>query len=352
MKRRIQTLALACASVLAMIVALVGVPTSAAAAPPDNEVQRTANIFQYVSDTGTAVFPLSPDAGTTNNGPFWRGAASGSSPGYTYDGNMTFWTQPGTAGTVVNDAAANAVYASSVDGPSELPAYAADGSATRIGSWVLPQGKVWSTSSKAAVTLRLDDPSFAGVVRPLKVSLAPRSALTPVNLWVLDQNSAISTFYGLTLATAKDQHQTIETEPTTGTFTGAVTPGSCILKGPSSSAETMFKACAGFTLSLVDADGQIVPTGTAVALYGTVAGARTQIGTWVSDGSKVTYSITSTEMPSAIEPVSYTAVDTRPSGFSGWWEQSVTLANNTNGDKATYDVAKLYLTPVIHGSVS
>lgn len=202
------------------------------------------------------------------------------------------------------------------------------------------------------MTLRLDDPSFAGVVRPLKVSLAPRSALTPGNLWVLNQNSAISTFYGLTLATAKDQHQTIETEPMTGTLTGAVTPGSCILKGPSSSAETMFKACAGFTLSLVDADGQIVPTGTAVPLYGTVTGARTQIGTWVSDGSKVTYSITSTEMPSAIEPVSYTAVDTRPSGFSGWWEQSVTLANNTNGGKATYDVAKLYLTPVIHGSVS
>ncbi|KRM92803.1 mucin-binding protein [Liquorilactobacillus cacaonum] len=287
-------------------------------------VQRLGNSYQYVSDDGVAKFNIP-----------WRGKGTGALPGISYDGNLTFWTEPGTAGTAVLYGQSDTVKTTSVNGSGEIPAYAANNSSTPIGTWILPTGNVPENSTQQIeLILNSANKNFAGVIRPLKVSL---SATDPAGLWTY-WNSGSSTFYPLTLTSTSDSNF-----PITGNSGEVVlndVKGSYLntsSQPSSSTGETTMNTVEETAVSLVNSTGEDVESLAMIDANGN------DVGTWKvsEDKSKITWELNGNTITGPIESVKYTVRDVRTNSWSGWWSQLPSDSNNVLGGAATYDIANL-----------
>lgn len=258
-----------------------------------SSVRRLGNAYQYVSNQGVAAFNIP-----------WRGSAGGLFPGIDYKGNILFWTEPGQAGTVVNYNNADTVKASSVSGTDTLPAYSADANSRIIGYWTLPTGLIPVDSPvQIKLTLNPSDINYAGVIRPLKVSLDPT---TPTSFGT-QLNSGIATFYPLTLSKTTDSSFLIN--GTNGNVPQSFEPGSYINSAsqPSYNQEFKMTIIGNTSVTLVDANGVDVNTLPMVDSTGQT------VGTWnvSADNSKISWSLNGNTLLGPIQQVKYSVQDIR-----------------------------------------
>lgn len=279
------------------------------------------NAYQYVSDQGTATFWIPwRDNGTTAYA----------------DGQVWAYTASGTAGTLVTWSATlphSDGYDNITPPATTLPAFAADGSTTPIGTWSIPgSAQLVRGPDQAPIVLQLDAAhiDWAGPIRPLKVALGGGSpALKP---WV----SQLGTFVPLTLAKSHDVSDVLAA---TGTLTPNIDRGSCI-NSTTGLDERRNDYCAGEgTLSLVDSHGNPVQTLPMRDNTGAT------IGTWSIDAGAIAWTLsTAVADVTEVAPVTYTYVDARGPGWSGWFEQGVTLPANIVAGPASYGLATATLT--------
>ncbi|MCT4414188.1 hypothetical protein EFN48_11155 [Leuconostoc pseudomesenteroides] len=298
----------------------------------DSVLQRLGNSYQYVSDSGVAVFNIP-----------WRGATSGPFPGVSYDGNLAFWTEPGTAGTATQYGKSDTVSTTSVNGTGTLPAYAADGSSNSIGTWILPTGNVPAGSSiQVKLVLSENYKNFAGVIRPLKVSL---SSSDPAGFMTY-LNSGSSTFYPLTLTSTADSEFYIDAAEGTPklNFLDGSYLNTSSQPSPSTGETTMGNVLKN-QVYLVNDDNTLVTNLDMKDSLGNV------VGTWSvsSDGSSIGWTLNGTEIQGPIQKVKYSVEDVRSNSWSGWWSQLPTDGNNVLGGPSNYDIA--YLIPSISNLV-
>ena len=312
--------------IMSLLLFTVGMGTAQVHA--DSVVQRLGNSYQYVSDSGVAVFNIP-----------WRGATSGFLPGVSYDGNLAFWTEPGTAGTATQYGKSDTVSTTSVNGTGTLPAYAANGNSDPIGTWILPTGDV-PAGSNIQVKLVLSDSyrNFAGVIRPLKVSLSsssPAGAMTYLN-------SGSSTFYPLTLTSTSDSEFYIDASEGTPkiNFVDGSYLNTTSQPSPSTGETTMGNVLKN-QVYLVNDDNALVTDLDMKDSLGNI------VGTWnvSSDGSSIGWTLNGSEIQGPIQKVKYSVEDVRSNSWSGWWSQLPTDDNNVLGGPANYDIA--YLIPHI-----
>ena len=312
--------------IMSLLLFTVGMGTAQVHA--DSVVQRLGNSYQYVSDSGVAVFNIP-----------WRGATSGFLPGVSYDGNLAFWTEPGTAGTATQYGKSDTVSTTSVNGAGTLPAYAADGSANSIGTWNLPTGDVPAGSSiQVKLVLSENYKNFAGVIRPLKVSL---SSSDPAGFMTY-LNSGSSTFYPLTLTSTADSEFYIdatEGAPKLNFIDGSYLNTSS-QPSPSVGETTMGNVLKN-QVYLVNDDNTLVTNLDMKDSLGNI------VGTWSvsSDGASIGWTLNGAEIQGPIQKVKYSVEDIRSNSWSGWWSQLPTDGNNVLGGPSNYDIA--YLIPHI-----
>lgn len=279
---------------------------------------QIANGYQYVSNSGIAAFNIP-----------WR-----NKPGVQYDGNLTFWTQPGETGTPVEYGENNTVSTTSVNGSGDLPAYAANDSNTPIGKWILPTGTV-AFNSNTQIKLELDK-SFSGVIRPLKISLASQDPAGIFTYW----EGGIGTLYPFSLTSTYDSE--FDINATSGTATTNFEKGSYLNTSSQPDAfdgEISMTLIQANTMSLFDDTDKPVNELDMTDSTGEV------IGTWYvsSDQTQILWKLNGNKINGQIQKIKYGVQDIRNNSWSGWWDQSPENSSNTLGGVASYNTA--YLIP-------